>query len=126
MVQGSNQPLTERSTRNFPRGKKRQARRSDNLAAICEPNVCKLWEPQPLTSLRATTACTGIALPYSCMLKSPTIIAENFVYPGCFLKTKVVSNMFRFSVTGKEMISIEQVKTVTTVDFIICTFITKF
>jgi hypothetical protein len=60
---GSTQPLTEISTRNFPGGKKRPARRAENLAAICEPNVCKLWEPQPLTTLRATTACTGIALP---------------------------------------------------------------
>jgi hypothetical protein len=33
------QPLTEMSTRNLPGGKKRPARRADNLAAICEPNV---------------------------------------------------------------------------------------
>jgi hypothetical protein len=36
---GSIQPLTEMSTRNLPGGKNRQARRADNLAAICEPNV---------------------------------------------------------------------------------------
>jgi hypothetical protein len=35
----STQPLTEMSTRNLPGGKKRPARRADNLAAICEPNV---------------------------------------------------------------------------------------
>jgi hypothetical protein len=35
----STQPLTEMSTRNFPGGKKWPARRADNLAAICEPNV---------------------------------------------------------------------------------------
>jgi hypothetical protein len=39
MVLGSTQPLTEMSTRNLPGGKKRPARRADNLAAICEPNV---------------------------------------------------------------------------------------
>jgi hypothetical protein len=39
MALGSTQPLTEMSTRNFPRGKKQPARRADNLAAICEPNV---------------------------------------------------------------------------------------
>jgi hypothetical protein len=39
MALGSNQPLTEMSTRNFPGSKKRPARRADNLAAICEPNV---------------------------------------------------------------------------------------
>jgi hypothetical protein len=36
---GSTQPLTEMSTWNLPGGKKRPARRSDNIAAICEPNV---------------------------------------------------------------------------------------
>jgi hypothetical protein len=33
------QPLTEISTRNLPGGKKRPARRADNLAAVYEPNV---------------------------------------------------------------------------------------
>jgi hypothetical protein len=32
-------PLTKMSTRNFPGGNKRPARRADNLAAIYEPNV---------------------------------------------------------------------------------------
>jgi hypothetical protein len=36
---GSIQPLTEISTRNFHGGKKRPARRADNLAAIYEPNI---------------------------------------------------------------------------------------
>jgi hypothetical protein len=36
---GSTQPLTEMSTRNLPGGKKRPARKADNLAAIYEPNV---------------------------------------------------------------------------------------
>jgi hypothetical protein len=39
MALGSTQPLTEMSTRNFPGGKMRWARRADNLAAIYEPNV---------------------------------------------------------------------------------------
>jgi hypothetical protein len=39
MALGSTQPLTEMSTRNPPGGKKRPARRADNLAAICVPNV---------------------------------------------------------------------------------------
>jgi hypothetical protein len=34
MALGSTQPLTEMSTRNFPGGKKRRARRADNLVAI--------------------------------------------------------------------------------------------
>jgi hypothetical protein len=43
MALGSTQPLlvTEMSTRNLPGGKKRPARRANNLAAIYEPNVWK-------------------------------------------------------------------------------------
>jgi hypothetical protein len=39
MTLGQTQPLSEINTRNFPGGKKRPARRADNLAAIYEPNV---------------------------------------------------------------------------------------
>jgi hypothetical protein len=39
MALESTQPLTEMSTRNLAGGKKRPARRADNLAAICVPNV---------------------------------------------------------------------------------------
>jgi hypothetical protein len=39
MALESTQPLIEMSTRNLPGGKKRPARRANNLAAICEPNV---------------------------------------------------------------------------------------
>jgi hypothetical protein len=39
MALRSTQPLRETSTRNLPGGKKRPARRADNLAAVYEPNV---------------------------------------------------------------------------------------
>jgi hypothetical protein len=39
MALGSTHPLTEMSTRKFPGGKKRPARRADNLASIYVPNV---------------------------------------------------------------------------------------
>jgi hypothetical protein len=39
MALRSTQTLTEISTRNFPWDKNRPARRADNLAAICEPNI---------------------------------------------------------------------------------------
>jgi hypothetical protein len=45
MALGSTQPLTELSTRNLPGGKGRQARNDDNLTAICEPIVWKMWKP---------------------------------------------------------------------------------
>jgi hypothetical protein len=49
---GSTQPLTEMSTRNLPGGKKRPARRADEYV--------NMWEPQPLATLRASTAYTEI------------------------------------------------------------------
>jgi hypothetical protein len=39
MALGSTQPLTEMSTRNRPGSKGRQARKADNLIAICGPIV---------------------------------------------------------------------------------------
>jgi hypothetical protein len=39
MPLGSTQPLTEMCTRNLPGGKKRPARRADNLAAMYETNA---------------------------------------------------------------------------------------
>jgi hypothetical protein len=39
MILGSSQTLTEMSTRNFPGGKGRPARKADNLTAICEKTV---------------------------------------------------------------------------------------
>jgi hypothetical protein len=56
MALGSTQPLTEMSTRNIPGGGGRPARKADNFAAICEPIVYKMWEPQHLTTLWVSTA----------------------------------------------------------------------
>jgi hypothetical protein len=39
MALGSTQPLSEMSSRNLRGGKERQARKADNLNAICEPTV---------------------------------------------------------------------------------------
>jgi hypothetical protein len=57
MALGSIQPLTEMSTRDLPGGKGRQAREGDNLTAICELIVWKMWEPRRLTTLWFFTAC---------------------------------------------------------------------
>jgi hypothetical protein len=35
----------------------RRARKADNFTAICEPIVLKTWEPRPLTTQWASTAC---------------------------------------------------------------------
>jgi hypothetical protein len=39
MALESTKPLTEVSTRNLTGGKRRPARKADNLTAICEPNI---------------------------------------------------------------------------------------
>jgi hypothetical protein len=57
MAFGLTQPLTEMSTRNFHGVKGRPARKTDNLTVICESIVKKMWEPRPLTTLWASTAC---------------------------------------------------------------------
>jgi hypothetical protein len=57
MALGSTQPLTEMNARNFPGDKGRPVREADNLTAICEPIVYKMWEPRRLTTLCASTAC---------------------------------------------------------------------
>jgi hypothetical protein len=54
VILGSTQLLTEVSTRNLPGGKKRPALKAENLAAISEPNVWKMWESKPLNTLRTT------------------------------------------------------------------------
>jgi hypothetical protein len=56
MALGSTQTLTEISTRNLPGVKGRPAHQADNLTAICEPIVWKMWEPRRLTTLWASTA----------------------------------------------------------------------
>jgi hypothetical protein len=57
MALGSTQHLTEMSTKNLLGSKGRQAPKADNLTAIYEPIVYKMWEPQHLTTLWASTAC---------------------------------------------------------------------
>jgi hypothetical protein len=43
MATESSQPLAEMSTRNLPGGKWSPARKADNITAICEPTVWKMW-----------------------------------------------------------------------------------
>jgi hypothetical protein len=57
VILGSTQPLTEMNTRDLPGGKDRSVRKVDNLTAICEPIVWKMWEPRRLTTLWASEAC---------------------------------------------------------------------
>jgi hypothetical protein len=45
------------STRNLPGCKGQPEHGADNLIAICEPTVLKMWEPRHLTTLWAFMAC---------------------------------------------------------------------
>jgi hypothetical protein len=66
MALRSTQLLTKMSIRYLPGGKKRPARRAGNLVAICEPNDWKCGSLNLSQSLRASTVCIGITLPYWC------------------------------------------------------------
>jgi hypothetical protein len=56
MALGSTRPLKEMSTKNLlPACTGRPARKADNLTAICEPTVYKMWEPRRLTALWASS-----------------------------------------------------------------------
>jgi hypothetical protein len=71
MALGSTQRLREMSTRNLPGGKRRPARKADNLTAIYVPIVQKMWKPRRLRTLWAPMAGyrnTGIALPFVFLL----------------------------------------------------------
>jgi hypothetical protein len=50
-------PASEISTRNILRCRGQPACKSDNITAICELAVWKMWEPRRLRTLRASTAC---------------------------------------------------------------------
>jgi hypothetical protein len=56
MALGSTQPLTEMSTKILLGGKGRLESKADNLTAIYEPIVYKVWEPRRLTTLWVSTA----------------------------------------------------------------------
>jgi hypothetical protein len=64
MALGSTQPLTEMSTRNVPYGNKRPEGKAGNLTTICEPIVQKMWEPQALSTLMASTVCKANILTF--------------------------------------------------------------
>jgi hypothetical protein len=79
MAFGSTYPLTEMSTRNFPGDKDRPVRKAENLTAICEPIVYKMWEPRCLTTLWASTAW-GIASPFILFLEKESTFESNQLF----------------------------------------------
>jgi hypothetical protein len=49
------------------------ARKADNLTAICEPIVYKIWQPRRLTNLWASRLVTGITLLFTFLLRISNI-----------------------------------------------------
>jgi hypothetical protein len=89
MALGSTQPLKEMSTRNLPERKRRPAREADNLTAICEPIVEKMWEPRRLTTLWAFTACYRDSFSFTFYKVCKTIMQKHkkkHAYALCKLK----------------------------------------
>jgi hypothetical protein len=69
IVLGSTQSLKEMSTMNLPADKGRPVRKADNLTAICELTVQKMWEPRGLTTLWASAACYRDSFTFSFLLR---------------------------------------------------------
>jgi hypothetical protein len=82
---GSTHLLTEMSTRNLPASKGLPARKADNLTAICEPSVQKMWKLRRLTNQWASTACYSAS--FTCL-----------PLHKIFLPTQIIINLniFRF------------------------------
>jgi hypothetical protein len=83
MALGSTQPLTEMSTGNLPWGKWRPAH-EDNLTAIYEPIVWKMWEPRRLTNplgfhglLRDSFTFLPISISNYCILNDFKLIIQS-------------------------------------------------
>jgi hypothetical protein len=58
------------------RCKERPARKVDNLTAICETIVYKMWDTRRLTNLRAFTACYGESFTFTFTV----LLLQNYIY----------------------------------------------
>jgi hypothetical protein len=78
---GSTQPIKEMSTRNLSGGTGQSARKANNLTAICEPIVQKMWEPRRPTTLWASTACysDSCTSAITCFDRSCNIVAVRVI-----------------------------------------------
>jgi hypothetical protein len=81
VVLGSTQPLIEMSSGIFLRGKGRHARKADNLTAICEPIVYKIWEPRLLTSLWASATSYWDKFTYFYVMRRYQLLLKEDVLP---------------------------------------------
>jgi hypothetical protein len=94
MTLGSTQPLTEMSTRNLPKGKGRPVRKADNLTAISEPIVYKMWDPRRLTTLLASKACYRESFTFFLFY---LLAVRSLINGKGFCSIRCAENRYRFS-----------------------------
>jgi hypothetical protein len=66
-------------TRNHSGRKNLPAHKVDNLTAICEPIVYKMWEPRRLTDLRASMACYGKSFKFTNYFTKTTVCFDGLM-----------------------------------------------
>jgi hypothetical protein len=79
----STQPITEMSTKNLPGGKGWLECKADDITAICDPIVGKMWEPRRLKTPWASTACYRDSSLSSCSTKCRAYTAFNYGQGDC-------------------------------------------
>jgi hypothetical protein len=91
MTLGLIQPLTEMSTRDLARGKRRPAHKADNLTAICELLVQKMREPRRFTNLWVSTACYRDSFTFYCIVREqvPRAVILNWLIIGLDLNFRI-------------------------------------
>jgi hypothetical protein len=105
MALGSTQSLTEMSTRNLPGGKGRPAFKADNLTAIREPIVQKMWEPRRLTTLWASLACyRSTSLFYYCYINFGRSVTVLNLTDNKILKRSALLDMSQIRRKDKEIV----------------------
>jgi hypothetical protein len=83
------------STRNLPGPKGRPARKADNLTAICEPIVWKMWQSRRLTTWWPSTACyrDSFTLPSHQISVRCVVILSTHLHPS--LPSRLFPSGFR-------------------------------
>jgi hypothetical protein len=98
MVLVSTQPLTEMSTRNIPGGKGRPAYKADNLTAICEPIVDKMWEPHISQLYGHPWPLTGMGFTFTFNQLTQSDLLDNFTTHDYVLLMTITKKVV-FSIT---------------------------
>jgi hypothetical protein len=78
-------------------GKVRLARKADNLPAICEPNVERIWQPRHITNPLTSTACYRDSFTFSCKKSKVAPVLDKLSTRRSLQKSKVVPVLDKLS-----------------------------